>query len=259
MENIVLDKFRAGQPCLGTFSHLLSAASLRVLGQTGLDYVILDLEHSPIGVEHVTELIPAARQAGLCPMVRVNAMDRGQFLKMLDAGAAGLIVPLVETAEQVKTLVSYAKFAPLGGRGYCPTVDAGWGYGPEYEHGMAGYMETANSRTLLIPQCETAGCLSHIEEIAAIDGIDGIFIGPFDLSIALGIPGQFDHPDHIAAVERVRKACERAGKLCIMFCGDANAAAGYFRQGFTNVTMGIDVLTLLSGMKSAVETAKGGL
>ncbi len=259
MENIVLDKFKAGQPCMGTFSHLLSAASLRVLGQTGLDYVILDLEHSPIGAEHVTELIPAARQAGLCPLVRVNGMDRGQFLKMLDAGAAGLIVPLVETVEQVQTLVSYAKFAPLGGRGYCPTVDAGWGFGPEYANGMAGYMNTANERTLLIPQCETAGCLEHIEEIVAINGVDGIFIGPFDLSIALGIPGQFDHPDHIAAVERVREACEAAGKLCIMFCGDADAAAGYFRQGFPNVTVGIDVLTLLSGMKQTVETAKRGL
>ena len=259
MENIVLDKFKAGQPCLGTFSHLLSAVSLRVLGQTGLDYVILDLEHSPIGPEHVTELIPAAREAGLCPLVRVNAMDRGQFLKMLDAGAAGLIVPLVETVEQVRQLVSYAKFAPLGNRGYCPTTDAGWGCGPAYEHGMEGYMSTANARTLLIPQCETAGCLAHIEEIVAMDGVDGIFIGPFDLSIALGIPGQFDHPDHIAAVARVRKACAAAGKLCIMFCGDANAAADYFRQGFPNVTVGLDVLTLLSGMKTTVETAKQGL
>jgi 2-keto-3-deoxy-L-rhamnonate aldolase RhmA len=259
VENVILDKFKAGEPCLGTFAHLLSAASLRVLGQTGLDYVILDLEHSPIGPEHVTELIPAARQAGLCPLVRVNAMERGQILKMLDAGAAGLIVPQVETAEQVRRLVSYAKFAPLGNRGYCPTVDGGWGFGPEYENGMAGYMKTANGRTLLIPQCETAECLAHVEEIAAIDGVDGMFIGPFDLSIALGIPGQFDHPDHIAAVERVRKACADAGKLCIMFCGDGDAAAGYFRQGFPNVTVGIDVLTLLSGMKTTVETAKRGL
>ena len=82
---------------------------------------------------------------------------------------------------------------------------------------MAGYMARANAETLLIPQCETAGCLEHIEDIVAVEGVDGIFIGPFDLSIALGIPGEFADERHIAAVERVRTACERAGKLCIMF------------------------------------------
>ena len=92
-----------------------------------------------------------------------------------------------------------------------------------------------------------------------MDGVAGIFIGPYDLSIALGIPGQFDHPDHIAAVERIRKACADAGKLCIMFCGSGEQAAGYFRQGFPNVAVGIDVLTLIAGTKAMVDTAKAGL
>lgn len=257
MENIVLDKFEAGQRCLGTFTHLLSATALNALGQTGLDYVIVDLEHSPVGPGSAAELVNAAKGAGLCPLVRVNSISRGQILKMLDAGAAGLIVPQVNTVEDVRELVSYAKFPPLGNRGYCPTGDAGWGYGSDYANGMEGYMEIANRRTLLIPQCETAGCLEHLEEILAIPGVDGIFIGPFDLSIALGIPGQFDHPDHIAAVEHVRATCEKAGKLCIMFCGGAEQAAGYFAQGFPNVAVGIDVLTLLEGTRQTVATALG--
>lgn len=257
MNNIVLEKFKAGQPCVGMFTHLLSGTALQALGQTGLDYVIIDLEHSPVGPGTAAELVTAAKGAGLCPLVRVNAIARGQILKMLDAGAMGLIVPQVNTVEEVQELVSYAKFAPLGNRGYCPTGDAGWGYGEDYAQGMEGYMRAANEQTLLLPQCETRGCLDHIEEILAVDGVAGIFIGPYDLSIALGIPGQFDHPDHIAAVERVRKACADAGKLAIMFCGTGEQAAGYFRQGFPNAAVGIDVLTLISGTKTMVETAKG--
>lgn len=136
-------------------------------------------------------------------------------------------MPQLETVEQARQLVGWAKFAPVGNRGYCPSRDGGWGLDENYAGGMSGYMDWANRNTMLIPQCETAGCLEHIEEIVAIEGVDGIFIGPFDLSIALGIPGRFDDPRHIAAVERVRLACERANKPCIMFCGSAEAAAGY--------------------------------
>lgn len=255
MHNIVLEKFKAGQPCLGTFTHLLSGAALRALGQTGMDYVIIDLEHSPIGPGQAAELICTAKGAGLCPLVRVNAISRGQILKMLDAGAMGLIVPQIRTPEEVRELISYAKFAPLGDRGYCPTGDGGWGYGPEYAEGMAGYMARANRQTLLLPQCETAECLENLEEIVAMEGVDGIFIGPYDLSIALGIPGQFDHPDHIAAVERVRQVCAAAGKLSIIFCGSGRQAGDYFRQGFPNAAVGIDLLTLIEGTRQTVADA----
>ena len=176
---------------------------------------------------------------------------------MLDVGAAGLIVPQLETVEQARQLVGWAKFAPVGNRGYCPSRDGGWGLDENYASGMSGYMDWANRNTMLIPQCETAGCLEHIEEIVAIEGVDGIFIGPFDLSIALGIPGRFDDPRHIAAVERVRLSCERANKPCIMFCGSAEAAAGYFAQGFTSVTVSLDISILIDAAKAMSDTAFG--
>ena len=94
-------------------------------------------------------------------------------------------------------------------------------------------------------------------KIVAIEGVDGISIGPFDLSIALGIPGRFDDPRHIAAVERVRLACERANKPCIMFCGSAEAAAGYFAQGFTSVTVSLDISILIDAAKAMSDTAFG--
>ena len=89
----------------------------------------------------------------------------------------------METVDEVKKLVAYAKFAPLGNRGYCPSRDGGWGMAECYAEGMGGYMERANRDTLLLPQCETMGCLENIDEILGMDGVDGIFIGPFDLSL----------------------------------------------------------------------------
>ena len=256
MKNAILEKFRRGEPSLGIISHLLSAPAIEVLAYTGMDYVLIDLEHSPIGAEHAAQLVGVAQGAGLAPLVRVDGIGRSQILKMLDVGAAGLVVPQLETVEQARKLVSYAKFPPLGNRGYCPTRDGGWGSGSCYERGMDGYMAEANASTLLIPQCETAGCLEHIEEIAAVEGVDGIFIGPFDLSIALGIPGQFGDPLLTEGIERVRRACAAAGKLCIMYAGGGEAAKRYFDQGFPSVAAGLDIEVLKLAVRGIASAAR---
>ena len=256
MKNAILEKFRRGEPSLGIISHLLSAPAIEVLAYTGMDYVLIDLEHSPIGAEHAARLVGVAQGAGLAPLVRVDGIGRSQILKMLDAGAAGLVVPQLETVEQARELVGYAKFPPLGNRGYCPTRDGGWGSGSCYERGMDGYMAEANASTLLIPQCETAGCLEHIEEIAAVEGVDGIFIGPFDLSIALGIPGQFGDPLLTEGIERVRRACAAAGKLCIMYAGSGEAAKRYFDQGFPSVAAGLDIEVLKLAVRGIASAAR---
>ena len=253
MANRVLEKFRAGEKSLGTFTHLLSAPAIEAMVYTGLDYVIIDMEHSPIAAEHAAELVGVADGAGIAPFVRVDAIERSPVLKMLDVGAAGLIVPGVETVGEVKKLVEFAKFAPLGNRGYCPSRDGGWGMAECYADGMGAYMQRANRETLLLPQCETMGCLENIDEILGMDGVDGIFIGPFDLSIALGIPGDFANERHIIAVAHVLDVCHRYGKLAVMFCGTPEAANGYFRQGFDSVTMSLDIALLADAMKDAVK------
>lgn len=253
MQNRVLEKFRAGEKSLGTFTHLLSAPAIEAIAYTGMDYVIIDMEHSPIAAEHAAELVGVADGAGIAPFVRVDAIQRSPVLKMLDVGAAGLIVPGVETVDEVKKLVEFAKFAPLGNRGYCPSRDGGWGMAECYADGMGGYMQRANRETLLIPQCETMGCLENIDEILGMDGVDGIFIGPFDLSIALGIPGDFANERHINAVAHVLDVCKKHGKLAIMFCGTPEAANGYFKQGFDSVTMSLDISVLADAMKDAVK------
>lgn len=152
-------------------------------------------------------------------------MSRNGVLRALDAGARGIIVPCVETVEQVKALVEYAKFAPVGQRGYCMTRDGKWGYGDSYAGGMKGYMDICNQETMLLPQCETMGCLEYIEEIMAMDGVDGVLVGPYDLSIAMGLDGQFDHPDFKKAVGRILQACKANGKLAMAFTGNLDDVA----------------------------------
>ena len=256
MKNAILEKFRRGEPSLGIISHLLSARPSRCWPTRAWTTCSSTWSTRPSGPSTRRSWWAWAQGAGLAPLVRVDGIERSPILKMLDAGAAGLVVPQLETVEQARKLVSYAKFPPLGNRGYCPTRDGGWGSGSCYERGMDGYMAEANTSTLLIPQCETAGCLEHIEEIAAVEGVDGIFIGPFDLSIALGIPGQFGDPLLTEGIERVRRACAAAGKLCIMYAGSGEAAKRYFDQGFPSVAAGLDIEVLKLAVRGIASAAR---
>ena len=241
MENIVLKKFREGRPSLGTFTDLNSPLAVQSLGYTALDYVLVDTEHAPVGIESAAAQIMAAQGVGLTALARANEISRPAILRLLDVGAQGIVVPCVETVDQVRQLIEYAKFAPLGNRGFCPTRDGGWGYAPHADS-IPDYMEQCNQETLLLPQCETVGCLEHIEEITAMDGVDGIFVGPFDLSIALGHPGEFDAPVVHDAILRVQDACKRHGKLSMIFTGDVATTRQRFAEGYDSVTMGMDTL-----------------
>jgi 4-hydroxy-2-oxoheptanedioate aldolase len=256
MMNETKRKIERGAKALGTFLGLSSSAAVECLGAAGLDYVIIDTEHGPVGIEGEVGYIRAAELAGLTPFVRIHEICRSAVLHALDAGAQGLIVPCVETLEQVKKLVEWAKFSPLGARGFCPTRDALWNHAPFAARGMEEYMVTCNRETLLIPQCETMGCLEHIEEIAAADGVDGIFLGPYDLSIAMGKPGKFDDPEMVEAVARVLRACKAARKISLIFAGDARRARALAEMGYDGVAYSIDALIYIDAYKAIVKRFK---
>ena len=255
--NRVLETYRAGRPSVGTFTHLRSSVAVEALGTAGLDFVILDTEHCVLDPETLANDITAADAAGLDTLVRIHSVTREAVLHPLDLGAKGLIVPAVETVEEVAQLVRFAKFPPVGNRGFCPTRDGLWGYDEASLAGAETYMDRANRETLLIPQCETAGCLAHIEEIAAMEGVDGIFVGPLDLSIALGCPMELDAPPMRRALERVVAACKAAGKLTMIFCGDAAAAKRRLAQGFDSAALGLDVLALIQTYRAMAEEVRG--
>ena len=255
--NRIREKFLNHELAVGTFTQLTSTVAVEALGRTGLDYVLIDTEHSAVGIEFLSSAITAADAAGIVPLVRINDIARSKVLQPLDYGAQGLIVPAVETVEQVRRLVEYAKFPPVGNRGFCPTRDGGYGYDEVSMQGTDVYFAHANQETLLIPQCETVGCLEHIEEITAMDGVDGIFVGPFDLSIALGRPMAFDCDEMRAALDRILNACHKNNKMAFIFCGDAQAAKARAAQGFDSVTAGLDIMALVDSYRAMVQDIRG--
>lgn len=229
MENTLKQKLAAGAQPIGTFFDTASVSLMECLGRTGLDFAIIDNEHSPIEAETTAALVRAAELSGICPIARVREISRPAVLKLLDVGVQGLIVPNVKTLEQVQELVNYAKYYPIGQRGFCPSRKDGWGF-----DGLGSVPETMrhfNGETLLFPQCETAEALAIIEDICAVDGVDGIFVGPFDLSISMGMPGQFDarnfrRPSRASSPPAVRPestACSSPARLTAWSTASARA------------------------------------
>lgn len=255
MKNTVLEKFKKGEKSLGTFNQINSTIAIECLSQTGLDYVVIDTEHTSFNCETAADLIAAAKGSGITPLVRVNDITRCNILHPLDAGAAGLVVPGLRTVEEAKKLVSYAKYFPLGERGFCPTREAGFGYAPQGNYSFEEYAKYANSQTLLLPQCETKQCLENIEEIVSMDGIDGIFVGPFDLSIALGKPCQFNDSEVVSGIKKVLDTCKKYGKIAMVFAADSTVAKSRFAEGFDSVTAGLDAGFYIEAFKKLVSEA----
>ena len=259
MENTLKQKLAAGARPIGTFFDTASVSLMECLGRTGLDFAIIDNEHSPIEAETTAALVRASELSGICPLARVREISRPAVLKLLDVGVQGLIVPNVKTLAQVQELVNYAKYYPIGQRGFCPSRKDGWGF-----DGLGSVPETMrhfNGETLLFPQCETAESLAIIEDICAVDGVDGIFVGPFDLSISMGMPGQFDAPEFQAAVTRIVAACCAAGKYCMFFTftGTADGVIDGFRRGFDAMAYSLDAALFIQSVKRDVEDIRSRL
>lgn len=240
---------------IGTFFELGGRAAMECLTRTGLDYVIIDTEHNCFSPEQVAHYIQAAENGNLIPYVRIGDTRRPYVLQMLDLGARGLIVPNITTIQEVESLVSHAKFPPTGNRGYCPNRTSGWGE-DAWAQDVGAYMEECNRRCKLIPQCETKEALECIEEIAALPGVDGIFVGPCDLSIALGIPLQFDSPILIAAIERVLRACKDNQKEAVIFSGTPDNAKMWLEKGFDSVACSLDASVLIKGYQDLVTACR---
>ena len=255
-KNLLKEKMLRQEKCLGTFFELGGMSAVEALAHTGLDFIIIDMEHGPFSPESAQDYVRAALLHQLTPLARVSEISRPAVMRPLDVGVQGLIIPCVETVEQVKQIVNYAKFSPTGKRGFCPSRRDAWGFAYPGTEDIVTNMRVNNEEVLVIPQCETASCLNAIESIAALPGVDGIFIGPFDLSISMGIPGQFDSREFTGAVARILRACRENGKFAFVFTGDEAAIPAYFCQGFDAVTYGLDAAVLINGFRQLVEKAK---
>lgn len=252
IKNHVREKLDRGEKVVGTFFHTGSGLAMDAIGLSGMDYVIIDGEHSPIAIETAGDMIRAAEAHDLTAFVRVKEISRSSILKPLDLGAKGLIVPQVGGLTDAKQLVEWAKYPSVGNRGMAMGRGSDFGLGalPIREH-----WAYHNRETLLIPMCETRGCLDEIEAVTALEGVDGIFVGPCDLSIALDRPGEFGAPEVLAAFARISAACRAAGKFCLAYSPSLEMTQRFLDLGYQGVATALDINLLLSAyLKLTKET-----
>lgn len=236
--NTVKRRLQSGGAAIGTFVFEFNTTGIgRLAAQAGAEFAIFDMEHTGWSVETVRMLLATTRGTEMVPLVRVPATEYHFIARVLDMGAAGVMVPMVESAAQAATIVASAKYPPVGRRG------AAFGVAhDDYAGGdVAEKIRSANDETLLIAQIETKAGLQQVEEIAAVPGIDVLWIGQSDLTNSLGIPGQFEHPDFLDAIRRVLAACRRHGKVPAFLVGDEAWGRSLIDQGFRMIAYGGDL------------------
>lgn len=252
MENRLKAKLLKGDKVIGTMFQLGSSTAVECLGISGLDFLIIDTEHAPVSVESTRLFSMASELRRITPLVRIKRITRDIILNALDVGAGGLVAPGVESADQVREMVNYAKYPKEGSRGFSLTRTSAFGY-DEYSRNPAMYFKRCNDETLIIPQCETRGCLENIDEIVSIPGVDGIFIGPYDLSVSLGRPTEFDTPEFTGAIRRVLDSCRKAGKFLFILSTSVEQSKRYLDNGFSGIVFNSDIDMVIGAYRRVLD------
>ena len=243
-------RLAAGEATLGTFVGAASPVTAEACAAAGVEWLVLDLEHGSGGEEQVREVIPAAGAYGVPTVVRVESGARIRIGRVLDLGAAGVMLPRMDTAEEVGQAVQHLRYPPAGDRGVA-TYNRACRFGLD-----PGALARANAEVLGVVQVESASAVEQVDQIAAIDGVDVLFVGPQDLSHNLGVPFQLQSPAYLAAVERVRGAAERHGKACGLLVGDGAAAAARHAEGWRFVAIGSDATLLAAAVGAELARAR---
>jgi 2-keto-3-deoxy-L-rhamnonate aldolase RhmA len=244
------ERLRAGPPLVGTIVTTPATEVAEVLGEAGYDWLMIDLEHGCLGFPDVQRLAQAA--APYCPAgVRVPACDPAWIKKALDTGCEAVIVPQVNSAAEARRAVEFAKLPPMGSRGL--GISRSTGFGSKIED----YGTKANNTVALIVQIEHRTAVRNLDAILKVEGIDGVFIGPYDLSASMGLPGQVSHPKVQKAVAEVMRKCKARGTPFGIFAMEATLAKQRIEEGCAFLLLGIDTCLLRKGALAALEWRKG--
>jgi 2-keto-3-deoxy-L-rhamnonate aldolase RhmA len=230
-------------PVFGTWISSASVVIADALKDLGFDWVMIDTEHSPINRETLATIVAILNDSGPRPMVRVGDVDQYMVKQALDAGAHGVLAPLVNTEADAVTLVRFAKYPPDGVRG--AAAAAGSRYGLE----LKSYLRDANGQTVVGVQIETRSALEHLDAIAAVPGVDLLFVGPQDLTLNLGLGDDRTHPKVREAMRSVVAACERHGKIPGTLVIDPEEKRAAVDLGFRFISLAADVRFLIQGAK----------
>ena len=243
-----------GETLFGAWTDMASPLATEITGRTGFDWLIADLEHGAGTEADLLPVLLAAELSGAAAFVRPQSGERLRIGRALDMGAAGIMVPRLDTAAQAAEAVSFLRYPPDGVRGVALRTRGA-------RLGTVGHGEvrTINADIVGIVQIESPSAVSEADDIAAIDGVDVLFVGPADLSHSLGIPGQFANPAYLAALDTVVAACRSHGKSPGILLYDAPSFGPHLDRGFRFLGVGSEGSFIAEGAKGALEAARSAL
>lgn len=240
----------AGQCALNGWLAIPSVLSAEIMARAGWDVLTIDLQHGTTDYGDMLALLATIGQTPTVPWVRVTWNDPGQIMRALDAGAIGVICPMIETADDARRFAAACLYPPRGQRSFGPIR-------ARLAHG-ATYPDTANDRVLPIAMIETRPAVEQLEDILAVEGLAGVYIGPADLSAAFGYPPGFDRrePELVEIIQRIRSTAQARGLRAGIHCGTPGYAAEMAAQGFDLVTVGSDARFVEAGAKATIDSFK---
>ncbi len=253
MANPLKERLKAGRAAIGCWVSIPDPAVMEILAELGPDWLMIDTEHGPADDATVENLLRAAKGTAVVPLVRVAANDAALIKKALDRGARGVLVPLVSSPEEAERAVQACRYPPLGIRGVAGSRANRYGLD------LSEYFERWNEDVLVGCQVETAPALERVEAIAGVPGVDLLFVGPNDLSAALGCFRQFSHPDYQKALQRVVQAARAAGVAAGYMASGPEEARLRIEQGFQFVSLSSDARLLQAAARRAFEAVRSAV
>jgi 2-dehydro-3-deoxyglucarate aldolase len=237
-ENRLKRMIHEGVPAVGCWIGVADPSAVEVIADAGFDWLLIDMEHSPIGPENLRDILVALKGSKSVPLVRLMANEAAYFKTALDLGAEGVVVPMVESGEDARRVVQNGRYPPLGVRGFSPMRAS------QYFRNIQEYLAKANEEILLIPQVESVNAAGHVEAIAGTPGIDGIFIGSSDLASSMNFLGQPTHPDVQGALERLIARIRSCGVPFGIPTTTPEEFAHFVERGATLLTVASDIFLL---------------
>lgn len=250
-ENLFKQALASGEPQIGLWLALADAYAAELCAGNGFDWLVFDGEHAPNDLRTLLSSLQSVAAYPSHPVVRLPHGDATLIKQVLDIGATTLLIPMVESAAQAQQLVSAMRYPPQGIRGVGSSIarSSRWSR-------YADYLQQANERVCLLVQVESKAGLDQLEAIASVDGVDGVFIGPADLSASMGYLGQPGHPEVRAAIDAAIKTIQVAGKAAGILCTDEVLARHYLALGASFVAVGVDTSLLVQASSSLIAKFK---
>ena len=244
-------------PIIGSWVNTCSPVVAELMAMAGFDFLCVDVEHSAVDLPQVQQMFQAITSGNpdCAPIVRLHGIDYSMVKRYLDAGARGVVAPLVRTKADAECIIEASKYPPQGlrGVGFCRANH----YGLNLKHEC----DTANDEILVALQIEHIDSVNNIDEILSVDGVDTVFIGPYDLSASMGITGQFSHPDYIAARDRILEGCNKQGIVPGLHVVPPNPEQVLERhdEGYRFIAYSLDITMLSTHCQDALEIIRTGL